>query len=216
MLDAVAATRRPAVIGVADHSGWANLVTVSVAGSGRPVVADRRRVQVLEDDLPRQPYHAAVGLDEREAERLVEAVTEAASAGSARTLDAVLSELGGEYEILALAVRSGVDRALPDTVAAIVANHSAIHAAEGELYRDGWADAAAGRGLEVALYPRNDAVGGAARLLETTADRLTGVLAALGRELGPPWRKEHREATAAALGELARHTPVTFGSGMAE
>jgi hypothetical protein len=63
----------------------------------------------------------------------------------------------------------------------------------------------------VALHARGDALGGAAALLGTTAERLGAVVSTLGRALGPPWQKEHREAAAAALGELTRHTPVVLG-----
>ncbi len=214
MLDGMGAERRVAVVGVADHSGWANLVTVSITpdgGSGpggRVVVVDRRRSRVIDDDLPRQPYHAAAGLAADDAEQLVAQVAGAAAAGAARQLGALADELGSDHRLVALAVRSGVDRPLPETVAEVTANHTAMHVAEGELYRDVWADAAAGRDLGVALYPRKDAIGDAAAVLGTTANRLGDVLAALGRELGPPWQKEHREATAAALGELSRHTAV--------
>jgi hypothetical protein len=214
MLDAMRADRRPAVVGIADHSGWANLVTVSVTSEadggpgGRVVVVDRRRCPVVDDDLPRQPYHAAAGLAADDAEQLVAQVAGAAGVGADRQLGALVDELGGEHRLVALAVRSGIDRQLPDTVAEVTANHTAMHVAEGELYRDAWADAAAGRDIGVALYPRKDAIGEAAVVLGTTASRLGEVLAALGRELGPPWQKEHREAAAAALGELSHHTAV--------
>jgi hypothetical protein len=109
-----------------------------------------------------------------------------------------------------VALRSGGDRPLPGTVAGVLASHSAMHAAEGQLYRDAWADAAADRGVAVALHARGDALGGAAALLGTTAERLGTAVSALGRELGPPWQKEHREAAAAALGELSRHATVVL------
>jgi hypothetical protein len=210
MLDAVRSTRRPAVVGVADHSGWANLVTVSVDASGHPVVVDRRRARIVDDDLPRQPYHAAAGLGADDGERLVARVTEAATEGAERELATLEAALAGDHDVIGMAVRSGTDRPVPDTVAEVVANHSAMHAAEGDLYRDVWADAAAVRRVAVALYPRNDAIGAAARLVGTTTDGLAGALAALGRQLGPPWQKEHREAAAAALGELSRHTAVVL------
>jgi hypothetical protein len=41
-----------AVVGIADHAGWAVLVTV-VDGT----LVDRRRVTLLEDDLPNLPHH---------------------------------------------------------------------------------------------------------------------------------------------------------------
>ncbi|MGH9234211.1 MAG: hypothetical protein ACRD0R_12850, partial [Acidimicrobiales bacterium] len=125
---------RPAVVGVADHSGWANLVTVA-AGDDRsaPAVIDRRRCQLIGDDLPRQPYHAAGGLDGDEAEGLVAHVVAAACAGAGRALDALLADLGSGHRIVAVALRSGGERPLPGTVAGVLASHSAMHAAEGQL-----------------------------------------------------------------------------------
>jgi hypothetical protein len=199
----------PAVVGVADHSGWANLVTVTADGEA-PAVVDRRRCQIIDADLPRQPYHAATALDAEAAEHLIARVVDAACAGAGRALDALLADLG-EHRVVALTLRSGGDRPLPGTVAGVLASHSAMHAAEGQIYRDAWADAADERGIAVALHPRGDALGGAAALLGTTAERLGAAVSALGRQLGPPWQREHREATAAALGELAQHTPVALG-----
>ena len=42
-----------AVVGVADHAGWAVLVTVSSDGS----LLDRRRVALIDDALPKLPHH---------------------------------------------------------------------------------------------------------------------------------------------------------------
>ena len=42
------------IIGVSDHGGWAVLVTV--AGDG-PLL-DRRRVELVDQDLPKIPHHS--------------------------------------------------------------------------------------------------------------------------------------------------------------
>ena len=58
-----------AVVGVADHSGWAVCVTVA-ASRGLPVVVDRRRIELIEPDVPTQPYHhETVGMRLAEAEK---------------------------------------------------------------------------------------------------------------------------------------------------
>ena len=70
--------RVPVVVGVADHNGWAALVCVSVK-DGSPVVIDRRRVELIEPGLPKQPYeHETVGMNAAEAGRLVQEVRESA------------------------------------------------------------------------------------------------------------------------------------------
>jgi hypothetical protein len=197
----------PAAVGVADHSGWANLVTVSVAAGGRsPVVVDRRRCELLGPEVPRQPYHAATELDAAEAEALVARVADAALIGARSALATVTSEVGPACRPVVLALRAGGDRPLPETVAGVLASHAAMHAAEGQLYRDALAEAAAGLGLEVVLHARGDEVAEATTALGVDADGVAETVAALGRTVGPPWQKEHREAATAALAELARRT----------
>jgi hypothetical protein len=211
MLDRVGASPRPAAVGVADHSGWADMVTVAAGDGSSPIVVDRRRCRLVDGGMPRQAYHAAAGLAEEEAQRLVARVTDAAQAGAGRALDALVADLAGAHAVVAVALRAGGGRPLPATVAAVLASHAAMHAAEGQIYRDAFAGAAGDRGMIVGVHPRGDAIGSAASRLGIAPDRLSALVAALGRPLGPPWRKEHRDAAAAALGELSDHTPLALG-----
>jgi hypothetical protein len=204
--DGMAARPRPAVIGAADHSGWAELVTVGAGPDGAAVI-DRRRCELLDPDVPRQPYHAADGLDEAAAEALVERVTRAATAGAAAALRAISDDVAAGHEVVALTLRAdGSD--LPAGVAEVLASHTLMHAAEGALFRDALAEAAAGLDLSVARHLRGEADVEARAALGVDRADLDAVLRAWGRDLGPPWRKEHREAAAAALGELFRHAPA--------
>src|SRR5271167_3833568 len=60
-----------AVIGISDHGGWAVLVTVADGGT----LLDRRRVELVDEDLPKIPHHSeAQRLPIDEAEALVERV----------------------------------------------------------------------------------------------------------------------------------------------
>jgi hypothetical protein len=205
MLDCVGAANRPAVIGVADHSGWANLVTVGTNGR-TPVVVDRRRCELVGPDVPLQPYHAAAYLDDAEAEALVARVEDAARSGAEAALESLLADIGSAGDVVAITLRASGGRPLPATVADVLGSHSAMHAAEGELYRRSLGEAAASLGLTVAAHARDGADARAANALGITGDRLATLLSELGRSVGTPWQKEHRQATAAALCELARHT----------
>jgi hypothetical protein len=216
--------RRLAVVGAADHAGWANLVTVGVSGErggrhpGPPIIVDRRRCTLLDPELPRQPYHAAEGVPAGEAEALVARVVTAAREGARSALAALVDDVAragsepGRWTLAALTVRANGARSLPDTVAGVLASHAAMHAAEGQLYRDALAEAAADMGLDVVVHARDDtqAIAEAAAALGTDADTVAQVVAALGSAVGPPWRKEHRLAAAAALAELARCTQLTM------
>src|SRR5580765_3662662 len=67
---------KPVAVGVDDHRGWANLVSVALHG-GRTVVVDRRRVELIDPHLPGQPHHhEAQGLALDEARELVRRVAE--------------------------------------------------------------------------------------------------------------------------------------------
>ncbi len=205
MLGVVPATPRPAVVGVADHSGWAVLVTVGGADGGARVV-DRRRCELLDGTLPRQPYHAAEGLDADAAEDLVGRVYAAAEAGAAAALATLAGDLGDGHEPVALTLRG--ERAVLPSLATVLASHALIHAAEGMLFRAALSEAAARSGLAVARHPPGEAAAAAVAALGTTPAGLDRLLRDWGRDLGPPWRKEHREAAAAALGELSHHDPA--------
>src|SRR6266853_1043952 len=90
----------PVAAGVADHSGWAIFVSVS-AKDGSPEVVDRRRVELIEPGLPKQPYeHETAGMNADEAERLVQEVRESAAHCAERALSRLRSGLGMTGEIL--------------------------------------------------------------------------------------------------------------------
>lgn len=194
----------PAVVGVADHSGWAALVTVGADERGVRVL-DRRKCELLGPDLPRQPYHAAVGLDLDAAEDLVSRVYAAAEDGAVAALAALAGDLGDSHRPVALVLRG--ERAVVPSLATVLASHALIHAAEGALYRAALGEAATRSGLDVSRHPPGEATAAAVTALATTPAELDRRLRDWGRDLGPPWRKEHREAAAAALGELCHRDP---------
>ncbi|HWY47601.1 MAG TPA: hypothetical protein VNX70_09475 [Bryobacteraceae bacterium] len=68
----------PVLMGVADRNRWTALVCVSVK-DGSPEVVVRRRVELIEPGLPKQPYeHETVGMNTVEAERLAQEVRDSA------------------------------------------------------------------------------------------------------------------------------------------
>ena len=87
------------IIGVSDHGGWAVLVTA--AGDG--TLLDRRRVELVDEDLPKIPHHCegqALPLDE--AVDLVERVRVSAKRHAKLGLDAVAMTVPGRIRGVAL------------------------------------------------------------------------------------------------------------------
>ncbi|HEV2687769.1 MAG TPA: hypothetical protein VGV35_04420, partial [Bryobacteraceae bacterium] len=106
------------IIGVSDHGGWAVLVTV--AGDG--TLLDRRRVELVDEDLPKIPHHSegqALPLDEAVA--LVERVRVSAERHAKLALDAVAMTVPGR--IVGVALRQC--QALPPTVAERITDYRA-------------------------------------------------------------------------------------------
>src|SRR5664279_364239 len=88
-----------AIIGISDHGGWAVLVTV--AGDG--TLLDRRRVELVDEDLPKIPHHSeGQGLPLDEAVALVERVRVSAERHAKLGLDAVAMNTPGRVRGVAL------------------------------------------------------------------------------------------------------------------
>jgi hypothetical protein len=160
-------------------------------------------VQLCPDDLPRQVYHAAQELPRPRAAALVATVDAAVAATTAAVLRDLVEVAQAHGRLVAVAV-IGHPRDVPDLDTAL-ANHSMLHAAEGELYRGALDDAADARGLPVTPAPPKRTIEEAAVALGTTGDSLSARLGALRAELGAPWQADHKHATAAALMALGLH-----------
>jgi hypothetical protein len=179
-------------IGFRDHSGWAAAVTVS----RKPAVLDRRRVLLCDPELPRQVYHAAVGLDLAEAGNLIAEVERSAAASAEHELAGIVARLSADgHRICGVAVAVGTAQ-LPADLTTILGLHTLLHAAEGELYRDALADAADAAGLPVLRFAGKTLL---AQAQAATGRPIADTLADLGHGLGPPWAKDQKEAAAAAL-----------------
>lgn len=189
-------------LGVARHNGWAWFVTV--AGSGEDFeVVDRRRVMLIDADQPRQPYHhEALRVSPREAERLLGAVRASVHRNSAVALRDTLRDLAPRGGVALLAIDGPPHRALPERLADILASHQLVHTADGEMYRSLLIEEAVALGLGVYETPRGKVLQAAAAALGSTAAEVEALTGALGAPHGPPWRKEHREAAAAAITAL--------------
>jgi hypothetical protein len=194
--------QRSVVVGVAEHGNSAELVTVAANGE----LIDRRRVD-LTTGLPTHPYHHqgawAVGryLDSpwakpislAEAVALIERVHAAAAEGARDSLEALAASV--PLPIGGIALR--VCPPLPPTVEERIADNRAQTVADSVMYRQALANAAAARGWQVHWYERDSVFRAAAEALGR--DDIDGVVAAMGRAVGPPWQARHKLAAAAAI-----------------
>ena len=188
-----------AVIGAADHYAHAELVTLALAGDS-PILLDRRRVELIDKGLPSAPYHhEALSLDINTAIDLVDRVRRSV----AKHASAAISTLLATYRAQVLILPSSPYDSLPDSLEEILSSRRLTLAADGMLYREALAEAAAELGMEVRRYPRKtDPTVLAAEAMGVDAAEVNSLIAQFGREAGTPWRKDHKMAAAAALSVL--------------
>jgi len=106
---------------------------------------------------------------------------------------------------------------MPDwTVDEILAVHFRMHKAEGVLFRDALARAAGACGLTLLEIPEKQLDEHAERALATSVNRLRGTIASLGKSVGPPWGKDQKDASLAAMIALqGQRFPLTTRPGFA-
>ncbi len=194
-----------ATLGFKAHSGWAALVAVGGSAES-PQIVKRQRVEVVEPanaTWAKQPYHAAEGLAPDEAKKLVRRAIESARELACRELDAVVAECRAQrHEIVGCGVLVGT--AMPEwSVGEILAVHMRMHQAEGELFRDVWVRASAKCGLPVTRVPERKLWENAEEILGASGDALRKRLGEIGKAVGPPWGKDHKEAALIAWIALA-------------
>jgi hypothetical protein len=184
-----------AFVGIADHCGWAVLVTVAT----NHAVVDRRRVELLESSLPRLPHHhEAQSLPLDQAVALIERVRDSASAFAAGALDTLAASI--PVAIAGIALRACPP--LPTLLAERISNYRVQTMADGIMYREVLAEAARGRGWTVHWYTRARVMHEASEALRTGT--IETLLQTTGATLGRPWQQDHRVAMAAAIAASVR------------
>jgi hypothetical protein len=182
---------------VSDHGGWAVLVTAD----GKGTLLDRRRVELVDEWLPKIPHHSegqALPLDE--AIELVERVRASAERHAKLVLDAVAMAVLGP--ILGLALRQCPE--LPPTIAERITNYRARNVADWVMYRRALAAAAEARGWPVHWYDPRQVQDIASKALGV--ENLDAHFVQMRRSVGPPWGQDHKLAMAAAIAAMNAHS----------
>lgn len=186
--------------GMKAHSGWAALVVLG-SRSGQLDVVDRRRLELVEKEEPwaKQPYHAAQRLNADDARALVTRALDTTRRIAVReTRRAVERTREAGHELAGCAVL--VVDPMPDwTVDEILAVHFRMHKAEGVLFRDALAGAVTACNLRLLRVPEKGLNERAERALASSMNSLRNTIASLGKSVGPPWGKDQKDASLAAM-----------------
>jgi hypothetical protein len=184
-------------LGFKAHSGWAALVALGER-DGELEIAERSRIELVEAEWGKAPYHAAEGLEPKRARDIVKRSIEGARRTAAREMKAAVARLGrADHQVVACAVLVGAG--MPDwSVDEILAVHFRMHKAEGELFRDVLERAAGSCELALARVPEKQLDAQAAKALGVSATVFRTRLATLGRSVGAPGGKDQKDAALAA------------------
>jgi hypothetical protein len=184
--------------GMKAHSGWAALVVLG-KGDGGVTVVDRRRMELVEDEWAKAPYHAAEDLKPDAARDLVKRGVESAHRIAVQEMRAAVKrERERGHDVTACAVL--VVDPMPDwSVEEILAVHFRMHKAEGVLFREALVGAAKACRLGLVAIPEKLLTKHAERALGIPASGLARKIAKLGKSVGPPWGKDQKDAALAAL-----------------
>jgi hypothetical protein len=195
---------KKAAVGFRVHSGWAAAVAVSLE-KGAPAVLVRERVHLVKNFTyeSRQPYHTAAKLEPGEGRAFVAHIRKEARGLALRAIGNVSEQLEEHgYELARSAVLLASGRPLPP-LPKILAAHSLIHTADGELFREALIHASKRTGLEVTTAKERELAEAVSRALRKKPADLSRRIAELGLRLGPPWSQDEKMATLAAWFALA-------------
>jgi hypothetical protein len=184
--------------GLKAHSGWAALVVLGKRDE-EFVLVDRQRVELVEEEWAKQPYHAAEELKPDAARKLVKRGIDAAFRIATREMRAALKrEQQRKNDVVGCGVLVG--NSMPEwSVEEILAVHFRMHQAEGVLFRDALVHAARKCELEAIEVPEKTLLTYAEKALEKPGADLRQTIASIGKLAGPPWGKDQKDAALAAL-----------------
>jgi hypothetical protein len=179
-------------LGFCNRTGSASAVAIGEDGTNQLAMLGRWDIDLTDNRVPAQVFHAVEGWDLSTAVPHVEKAIKIVRQVAVRRLGELI---GGLPDVVAVGV-IGRDTDRPIPVAKALTAHPLMHAAEGELYRDALVDAATETPLAVSQIPRWRAD----ELLQDAV--IAEIVAGLGAQVGPPWRKEQKRAAVAALTAL--------------
>jgi len=191
--------------GLKAHSGWAALIILG-ENNGALELIDRKRIDLVDEEWAKQPYHAAEQLNAREARTVVARGIKSAQRCAKREIQSALRRVKKfDYQVAGCAVLVGTP--MPAwSVAQILAVHFRMHKAEGVLFREVLAEAAESLDIPVLRVQEKELSEEAVRILHQSQEKIATRITAFGKEVAPPWGKDQKDATLAAMLVLSQHT----------
>ena len=174
-------------VGFRVHSGWA--AAVIVGGTiRRPLIMDRRKIALAPSEAEEftQPYHVASTVGIAAGRKVIERAERSAERLAMTGLRDLLKVAPAGLAACAILVSKAK---LPGDLEAVLQSHALVHGAEGELFRNAIARAAVTYAFEVDRFVEHD---------------ISGELTSLSVTPGPPWTKDEKLATLAALFSLEK------------
>jgi hypothetical protein len=196
-----------AAMAFASHSGWAAMVVLGKSAAGLEVLA-RSRIELIDPHDPesKQPYHAVEMVCVEEAMGRLDgymAVAKSMAYHSIRAERADLEKRG--YRLKSVGILESAARK-PGSLASILASHAAIHAADGDHFRNALATAAEQDGQVLLRIKTRALEGEAAAVLRQPVQTLLDTVAALSRQVGAPWGADQKRAALLAWLMLLRRS----------
>jgi hypothetical protein len=176
-----------AALGVRSHSGWAAYVLLS-GNPKKPDILARGRMQLCDPSIAgsKQPFHEAEPMAFPQAEKFIARCT----TSTAKLADKALAEIREEARVTSCCVLTASGRPLPD-LKGILGSHAAIHAAEGEFYRDAVVHACERAKIPVRRVRERDLEAETHNLPVPPGDAKER-LAEFGKQLGAPWTADEK------------------------
>jgi hypothetical protein len=184
--------------GLKAHSGWAALIVLGI-DQGEMEVVDRRRIELVNEEWEKQPYHAAEELEAGEARKVVERGVKSAYKNAKKEISAAIKRAESiGHQVVGCAVLMGAP--MPDwSVEQILAVHFRMHKAEGVLFREALAQAANESNLKLFKVPEKELSDHASKTLGNSSGNLQKKLTALGKSVGAPWGRDQKDSAIAAM-----------------
>jgi hypothetical protein len=188
-------TVETAAIGFSPHSGWAAMIVLNNSAAGLRVLG-RARVELMDahDPESKQPYHAVEFLCVEEATGRLDGYMAVARNLAQSAIQAQAQDLKQRgFQLKSIGIVDSASRK-QSALSSILASHALIHAADGDHFRNALSAAAELLGIRVCRVQARALQDRAMNCLRLPKTRVLDTVNELGRQVGPPWGADQKQA----------------------